>query len=218
MAALHRTIEVPRTAHLQQLGTLSPETKHLWIVLHGYGQLARYFIRHFEALIDEQTVVIAPEGLSRFYLEGFSGRVGATWMTKEERLHEITDYVTYLNLVREMALREAPEAELHVLGFSQGAATVCRWLSQAQWPISQLVLWAGVFPEDMELASGSHPLKETDLTYVYGLQDHFVAEDKVQNQLKRVREAGLHPDIITFEGKHELNQEVLLALKNRRKE
>ncbi|KAA3439360.1 alpha/beta hydrolase [Rufibacter hautae] len=217
MASLHRTIEVPRTAHLHQLGTLSPETNHLWIVLHGYGQLARYFIRHFEPLVDDQTAVIAPEGLSRFYLEGFSGRVGATWMTKEERLHEIADYVSYLNLVREMALREAPNADLHLLGFSQGAATVCRWLGQAQWPVRQLVLWAGVFPEDMELTSASHPLKETNLTYVYGLHDHFVAKDKVQAQLNRVQEAGLHPEVISFEGKHELNQEVLLALKNRKK-
>ncbi|MBC3541286.1 alpha/beta fold hydrolase [Rufibacter sp. H-1] len=211
---MHRTISVPRTAHLHQLGTLSPETRHLWIVLHGYGQLARYFIRHFEGITDAQTAVLAPEGLSRFYLEGFSGRVGATWMTKEERLHEITDYINYLNQVREMALNEAPDAELHVLGFSQGGATACRWLAQAQWPMKQLVLWAGVFPEDMEITSASRTLSQTHLTYVYGLQDPFVADDKVQAQLVRVEAAGLHPEVITFAGKHELNQEVLRLLKN----
>ncbi|RNI31687.1 phospholipase [Rufibacter latericius] len=207
-------MSVPRTAHLHQVGTLSAETKHLWIVLHGYGQLARYFIRHFEAMADGQTVIIAPEGLSRFYLEGVSGRVGATWMTKEERLHEITDYVTYLNLVRDMALQEAPGATLHVLGFSQGGATVCRWLAQAQWPVAQLVLWAGMFPEDMELTSADSALSRTHLTYVYGLQDPFVADDKVQAQLTRVQAAGLHPQVLTFEGKHELNQEILQQLKH----
>ncbi|ALJ01159.1 hypothetical protein DC20_03120 [Rufibacter tibetensis] len=208
-------MQVPRTAHLYQAGLLSTDTKHLWIVLHGYGQLARYFVRHFEGMADEQTAILAPEGLSRFYLEGFSGRVGATWMTKEERLHEISDYISYLNLVRETALQEAPNATLHVLGFSQGGATACRWLVQAQWPIAQLVLWAGVFPDDMELASMGQALAHARLTYVYGLQDSFVAEDKVQTQLARVQVAGLHPEIITFEGKHELNKEVLFRLKQR---
>ncbi|GGK65781.1 esterase [Rufibacter glacialis] len=194
---------------------MSAETRHLWVVLHGYGQLARYFIRHFEPLADAQTAFIAPEGLSRFYLEGFSGRVGATWMTKEERLHEITDYVTYLNQVREMALQEAPQAVLHVLGFSQGAATACRWLAQAEDLVKDLVLWAGVFPEDMEMASASPTLTQARLTYVYGTQDPFVAEDRVQVQLARVRELGLQPEVRTFAGKHELDQAVLQELKQR---
>ncbi|MFB9863969.1 alpha/beta hydrolase [Rufibacter immobilis] len=217
MAAIHRTIAVPRTAHLHQLGTLTPETRHVWIALHGYGQLAQYFIRHFETLADTQTAVLAPEGLSRFYLEGFSGRVGATWMTKEQRLYEIQDYIHYLNLVRETALQEAPNAQLHILGFSQGAATACRWLAQAQWPVHELVLWAGVFPEDMEMAAARQALAQARLTYVYGLQDPFVADDKVQEQLARVRQAGLEPTILTFAGKHELNRDVLTHLKQQQR-
>jgi predicted esterase len=211
--ALHRTISVPRTAHLHQLGTHSPDTRHLWIACHGYGQLARYFIRHFEAVADTETVVIAPEGLSRFYLNGFSGRVGATWMTKEERLSEIEDYIAYLNLVRQTALEEAPRAILHVLGFSQGAATVCRWLAQAQWPVAELVLWAGVFPEDMELATVKPTLAHTRLTYVYGLQDEMVTKDRMEEQLAKIAKAGLHPKVISFQGKHELNARVLQQLK-----
>lgn len=213
MPSQHRTLQVPRTAHLHQLGTLSAATRHLWIVCHGYGQLARYFIRHFEVLEDATTVIIAPEGLNKFYLQGFSGRVGATWMTKEERLHEIEDYTQYLNLVYEQALQEAPNIQLHVLGFSQGAATVCRWLAQAKWPVAELVLWAGVFPEDMEMATAREVLSQTRLTYVYGLQDEFITDEKLQQQLSWVRQAGLEPEIITFAGKHEINAQVLLKLK-----
>jgi hypothetical protein len=52
----------------------------VWFVCHGYGQLAAYFIRHFAFLTENApaTVVIAPEGLSRFHLSGNGGRVGAT--------------------------------------------------------------------------------------------------------------------------------------------
>jgi predicted esterase len=215
MPAQHRTLQVPRTAHLHQLGTLRSQTQDVWIVLHGYGQLARYFVRHFEVLANEQTVVIAPEALSRFYLERVSGRVGASWMTKEERLHEITDYVTYLNLVSDLVQQEAPAARLHILAFSQGAATACRWVAQAQVPVAELVLWAGIFPEDMEIASARQNLSAPRLTYVYGLQDPYIADGKVHEQLTRVREAGLELEVISFEGKHEINAEVLRQLQAR---
>jgi hypothetical protein len=42
-------------------------------------------------------IIIAPEGLSRFYRKGFSGDVVASWMTKDDRLDDMEDYVRYLN-------------------------------------------------------------------------------------------------------------------------
>ncbi|MBM3915983.1 MAG: hypothetical protein FJ349_00025 [Sphingomonadales bacterium] len=50
--------------------------------LHGYGQLGQFFFRQFNILNDNWGIVV-PEGPHRFYLEGSSGRVGASWMTKE---------------------------------------------------------------------------------------------------------------------------------------
>lgn len=213
MPSIARTLQVPRTAHIQQLGELSAQTQDVWLACHGYGQLAQYFIRHFEGLVDNHTAVLAPEGLSHFYLQGFSGRVGATWMTQHERLSEIQDYITYLNLLREQIMTEAPQARLHVLGFSQGGATVCRWLAQATWPVAELILWAGVFPEDMELHNLQPVLGHSRITYVYGLEDEFVSDDRVQEQLRRVQAAGLHPQVLTFPGKHMLNAQVLQQLK-----
>ena len=40
--------------------------------------------------------IIAPQGLHKFYLEGTSGRVGASWMTKENREDDIKNYLVYL--------------------------------------------------------------------------------------------------------------------------
>ena len=65
-------------------------------VLHGYGQLAEFFIRKFQHLSDDYFIV-APEGMHRFYLSGSSGRVGASWMTKEERETDIQDNLNWLN-------------------------------------------------------------------------------------------------------------------------
>ena len=90
-------LEVKRTARYFTLGTLDENTEQIWFVLHGYGQLAQFFIKKFSVLDDGKTFLVAPEALSRFYLEGVTGRVGATWMTREERSNEVADYVFYLN-------------------------------------------------------------------------------------------------------------------------
>jgi hypothetical protein len=70
MPAQEHHISIARTARYYQLGTISTDTRRIWFVCHGYGQLAAYFIRHFAHLTaaDPYLVVIAPEGLSRFYL------------------------------------------------------------------------------------------------------------------------------------------------------
>src|SRR5689334_7771778 len=93
-------------ARYYKLGEINSSTKAIWFVLHGYGQLAQYFLRKFRILEKYNICVIAPEGLSRFYLENItspsgrnSDRVGATWMTKENRLMDIEHYIQYLNTI-----------------------------------------------------------------------------------------------------------------------
>jgi len=89
------TLKTERTARIALLGRPGPEVRHLWLVLHGYRQLAPYFLRKFAPLARPDTLIAAPEGLSRFYLEGYYGKVGASWMTREARLDEIADQISY---------------------------------------------------------------------------------------------------------------------------
>src|SRR5712691_5295634 len=98
-------IAVTRTARYYTLGKPGPRTQAVWFVLHGYGQLAERFLHHFEPLDDGSRLIVAPEGLSRFYLGDPAERpsperkVGASWMTREDRLAEIGDYVRYCDAV-----------------------------------------------------------------------------------------------------------------------
>ena len=121
-------------ARYYTLGHLGPSTKSVWFVLHGYGQLAAYFIKKFDTLKDNNIYVIAPEALSRFYVDPLqstgraSDRVGATWMTKENRLTDIENYLTYLNRLY-LNLDLPDSVPVTILGFSQGAATVSRWIT-----------------------------------------------------------------------------------------
>ncbi|QJX48406.1 phospholipase [Hymenobacter taeanensis] len=215
MAAQENHLPVTRTARYYQLGILSGSTRRIWFVCHGYGQLAAYFIRHFTQLTDADPdlVVIAPEGLSRFYLQGTGGRVGATWMTREDRLTEIDDYVNYLNQLADLVLAETGLlVPVTVLGFSQGAATVSRWLSRAHFKPAHLILWAGAFPPDMEFPVATRLLQNLSVTLVCGDEDEFIRPEHVVQQQDFLRKLGVEAQILSFAGKHTLNGPILRRL------
>ena len=109
-------ISIPRTARYFTIGEITPNTKNIWFVLHGYGQLAKKFIEPFEELSNDETVIIAPEALSRFYLNGGNGNIGANWMTKEDRDNEINDYVNYLDELYSSLFPEGLETLVGVRG------------------------------------------------------------------------------------------------------
>ncbi|UOG76928.1 phospholipase [Hymenobacter tibetensis] len=218
MPAQEHHIAVTRSARYFQLGALSAETRQVWFVCHGYGQLAAYFIRHFATLTDADPglVVVAPEGLSRFYLRESAngqGRVGATWMTREDRLTEIEDYVGYLNQLAEATLAVvSANTRVTVLGFSQGAATVSRWLARARFRPARLVLWAGAFPPDMDFQVATQLMRNLPVTLVCGDNDEFVKPADLEEQRQFVRRLGVEPEVLQFAGKHTLHADVLRQL------
>ena len=209
----HFTLPVPRTAHYYTLGSLHADTQAVWLVCHGYGQLAQYFIRKFAVLNDGQQLIIAPEGLSKFYLQGFTGRVGASWMTKEDRLDEIADNNRYLDLLVRGIMQQVPvEVKIKVLGFSQGTATVCRWLAESKLAVDQLFLWAGTFPKDITFPFPNTQLTQTPVTLIYGKDDPLITPDKIQSQKELLLNMGITPEIVTFAGEHDLDAATLLTL------
>jgi len=201
-----------RPARYFTLGELNEHTEQLWFVCHGYGQLAEYFIKKFQVLDNGKTYIVAPEGLSRFYLEGLSGRVGATWMTKEDRLNDIKDNVNYLNSLYELITKELkPDIKITLLGFSQGGPTVCYWIAYKKVKFDKLVLWAGVFPPDLNNDfefTAEYLLKDKPTYMVYGTNDPLLKPEH-SKQLESYKTIKPDLQIITFEGKHELNEEVL---------
>lgn len=121
--------------------------KTFWIVLHGYGYLAEFFIKKFEPVANNETCIIAPEALSRFYLNGFSGRIGANWMTKLQRKEEIIDYTNYLQLLYETVILDIKHENIkvNIVGFSQGGATAIRWFAAKKINCSNFIMWANFF-------------------------------------------------------------------------
>ncbi len=204
-------IKVEKTAHYYTLGKAGPQIKKFWIVCHGYGQLASTFIESFRALEAEDTFILAPEGLSRFYWGGFVGPVVATWMTSKDRLDEIADYCNYLQGLYDHYLPQfAEDVQINLLGFSQGTATQCRWLHRLQPRFDRLLLWAGLLPDDLDFKPLSDYLNSGELHFVYGLQDQFLTEDRLKWQTDFALKNGLNFQLHSFDGKHRVQQEALL--------
>lgn len=206
-----RFIHVRRTARYHMLGT--PEaSRELWVVVHGYGHLARYFLNGFKGL-EEGRCIIAPEGLSRFYLDETHSRVGATWMTREDRLHEIDDHVGYLDAVtKEVARTVMPGAAISVLGFSQGVATAARWADRGTTSISRLVLWGGGLPPELETGRMAEQWAGTRIDLVHGEKDPLVGNDVFVKNERILIKAGLKPHTHRFDGAHVLEPVLLERL------
>ncbi|MEZ4971666.1 MAG: alpha/beta hydrolase [Cyclobacteriaceae bacterium] len=207
-------------ARYHTLGELNSATKQIWFVIHGYGQLAQYFIKKFDVLARQNIFVIAPEGLSRFYLEdvqtraaGGSNRVGATWMTRENRLMDIENYVSYLDDIYKAEVQSHNfNIPVTILGFSQGAATATRWILNEKIRFDQFILWAGIFPTDMNFDKGHSLLIDKRVVTVFGTDDPFITPPRVNELNDLIGKIGIKPEKMSFTGKHEMNDELLLKL------
>lgn len=187
-------------------------------MLHGYGQLAEFFLKKFIPLSNERNFFIAPEGLHRFYLNGYSGRVGASWMTKEERGDDIEDNLFLLDQVYESILKDIQickeKPEINLLGFSQGAATACRWAFSRRGKIKNLLLHSAVFPPDIDLSGVS--FKQDFKCYsLVADEDEFINEEQLKEQEQFLRSKGVNLELIRFKGKHDIDIPSLQELLNR---
>jgi predicted esterase len=201
-----------------KIGNINARTKQIWFVMHGYGQLAQYFIRKFAALEEHGICVIAPEGLSRFYLENFqpgtgrkNDRVGAAWMTRENREMDIRNYIQYLNTIYNKEVNGV-DIPVTILGFSQGSATASRWVMDNQIRFQRLILWAGIFPPDMDFETGKDILKEKDIQLVYGKKDPFLTDERFQEMTNLSERLSANIKQLVFDGDHDIDQATLLKL------
>jgi predicted esterase len=208
-----KNISFDFTYTYETAGEINSETETVWIVFHGYGQLAKFFIKKFECLVDSSTCVIAPQGLSRFYLSGFSGKTGATWMTGEGRDLDIKNYLTYLDAVyqQEIGVHEH-HLDIRILGFSQGASTASRWIVHKRLNFEKFILWGGFLAHEIDHSKAQKYFSGRNIYLVYGQEDPFVGPEVKKNIKRKIKKLGLQPQVITFKGKHEIHTGTLLQL------
>ncbi|MFN3529711.1 MAG: alpha/beta hydrolase [Bacteroidia bacterium] len=203
-----RKLEVKRTANVYLLGEANGNITRLWLVLHGYAQHPAYWIKKFGPLAQTNQLVVAPEGLSKFYMQGNNGKVGASWMTKDERADEIKDYLNYLNQLITQLKEEFPQAKIVLLGFSQGGATAARLLSENP-VVHALIIWSAVFPEDLLKPI---PMHQIPTWLVYGMKDPYLQAQQREELLAHYRQHLPALKLLAFEGGHDIDPTTLLQL------
>ena len=202
---MEKTIQCQKTFRYHTLGN-STEAKFLLYVLHGYGHLAEYFIQKFKE-IDPDFYVVAPEGMHRFYLSGTSGRVGASWMTKEARETDIYDNLNWLNSLDEKISQEKIFQKKIILGFSQGGATAARWANNGQINADHVIYWASVFPPDLEITLNDEAESNKNNHFVVGDQDQYFNDDQQKEILHYYSKKGYNTH--HYNGNHSIEPTVL---------
>ncbi len=200
------SLVTPRHARVALLGDAQRATE-VWLVLHGYGMTAQGILHWFRAALRPDRLLVAPEGLSRFYRDAKGLRtVGASWMTREDREHEIADQHDYLDRVAATWLADRSRVEVH--GFSQGVATGCRWVA-AGHPVDRLVGWGSPTPPDIEPAAYRGRIGPGPLHLVIGERDRFFDPAVVAADAARLGAAGIPVELHRFEGGHGIDAAML---------
>ena len=195
------TLATTRTARYAMAGSAAVSARRWWMGLHGYGQTAASFLKPVAPVVPADTLCVAAEGLNRFYREmprpdgSHLQRVGATWMTRENREDDIADTVAWLSRLHTHVLADLPlgaATPFGLLAFSQGVATALR--------------------HDVDGGVLRTLLRDTRLVVVTGLRDPFVTDASVAEMRQTLAEWKLEAEWKTFDGEHHLDAPLLGAL------
>ncbi|GEM_PF-412736 len=205
-----QSMAVETTAHYHTVGELSKKTKTIIFALHGYGQTSAYMAGKFDWIDPKSEFVICPEALNAFYW-GDERKPVACWMTKRHRYDEIEAFVGYLDqLYHRYCSHVNQETKIVFFSFSQGSATVWRWMHASQPRVNAVVNWAGWIPEDIGYTHLQEYFKEIDIYLHYGQEDEFINDDTVSRITDVIDENQLDVAVSKWPGKHHIPKPELI--------
>jgi predicted esterase len=187
----------------------------LWYCFHGYGELAGRHIDQFADIAGDGRVIIAPEALSRFYTEGTSGRIGASWMTTEDREAEIRDYIGYLDGLRSSFIRRRTPAQPPrevISGFSQGTATASRWAAASDHCFDTMILWGGTVAHDITEQGVERIRQIRRRVIVFGDSDRYASEERIVKEMSLLDDRRIPFELIRFNGGHRVDRQTLAGI------
>lgn len=192
------------------LNQLTPKTKYIWFVCHGMGYLSRYFLKYFEGLDADKNYVIAPQAPSKHYLGTQFNHVGASWLTKEKTILETENIMHYFDAIFE-AEGISYNKNLIVMGYSQGVSVAMRFMAKRKLPAEILLIHSGGIPN--ELTKDDFNFFEGKVKLIYGTKDEYLDAQRIQAEQEKAQNLfGKQLDIISFDGKHEVNKDILEKL------
>jgi predicted esterase len=212
MNSTEKEISYKSTNSYSTLNNLTEATKNVWLVCHGMSYLSRYFLKYFKDLNPDKNYVIAPQAQSKYYIPPTYKHVGASWLTKENTLRETDNVMRYYDAVLETE-NISKDKNIIVVGYSQGVSVAMRYIANRQLHCSQLVLMSGGIPKELVADDFKFLEEKTKITMIYGTQDEYLNDERMQSESNRVIELfGNDVTIKPFDGKHIVNVELINGL------
>lgn len=205
-----KEISYPITNSYSTLNVLTEQTKNVWFVCHGMGYLSRYFLKYFKELNADENYIIAPQASSKYYLKSDFKHVGASWLTKENTVKESENVMRNFDAIFE-AENLPKHINLIVFGFSQGVSVAARYVAKRQLQCTQLVLHSGGIPK--ELHAEDFTFLNAKVSLICGKNDEYLTKERLKAEIQKT--SILFKDnlnLITFDGNHEVNTNVLSRL------
>ncbi|MEX0997321.1 MAG: esterase [Flavobacteriaceae bacterium] len=189
---------------------LTKSTENIWMAFHGLGYLSRYFIENFNDLDKTKNYIIAPQAPSKYYQGQGYKYVGASWLTKENTLLETQNVLNYTKAVAENENLSKHSEQLIVFGFSQGVSIALRWIAAYQISCKAIVIHSGGIPKELTADRFSFLSKTTPVYLIYGTQDEYLTKERIKTEKELAHTLfGSRLKILTFEGKHQVNKELI---------
>ena len=197
-------------ASYSKIGSKNHQTKNIWLIFHGYGQLSEEFSKSFSPLISDENILLFPQGLSKFYLKGVDRQIGASWMTSYERELDIGNYTNYLDRLFEYEVKPfRKNIKLCLLGFSQGGHTASRWISNSNVNYDKLILWGSGLAYEIGQSHIKENFSSGKNVIVVGDQDRFIDSTQLMQAKRRYSKIGFKYKLIEYHGGHDILPDVL---------
>mgnify|MGYP001339056371 FL=1 len=188
------------------------KNQNIWFACHGIGQLSHYFLNNFLNIPKEKNYIIAPQAPSKYYHSTQTKRVGACWLTKENTQIEQHNIFRYFD---EILNQEKPVTPNIFMGFSQGVSVMLRYLVYKKLNVNDIVIMSGKIPEELKESDFNFLSKKTKVWLSYGLSDPLLNNTLIDIEINKSRQLfGKRLNIMAFDGKHEIDQELILNLGN----
>lgn len=171
----------------------------LLVGFHGYGEAADAQLDALDRIPgSERWNRAAIQALHPFYTR--SGRVVASWMTRQDRELAIPDNVAYVADTLDALRRRAPGVPTVFCGFSQGTAMTWRAAAGVDHELAGILVLGGDVPPELSRESLS------GLPAVLlgrGEEDTWYDEARLAADVERLEEAEVEVETFRFAGGHE---------------
>lgn len=190
------TFSTTRTARYYSLGEPGADIRHVWFCLHSHNESVADFATQLRPLDTPERLLILPEGLARYdqprAAAGAATSTLAAWFATDAVAYDLPDVAHYLEALAEQILAACPpQIPITVLGHGHGAAAACRWLANSQLHYDRLVLYAAVFPPEINRHATLAGLPKRPVVVVATTADVYTPEATGEGLVQDLRDVGL---------------------------